>query len=134
MTVTTISAFDIAGSAMRAQTLRLNTVASNLANADTLASSPEAAYRARKPVFEAVLRDSLGGVAATGVVESPREPTMRHAPDHPLADAEGYVHGSNVDPIEEMTDMMSASQSYRSNVELLSTLRELAMRTLKLGE
>ena len=128
------SAFDIAGSAMRAQTVRLNTIASNLANADTLASSPEAAYRAKKPVFAAVLEDGLGGVAARGIVESPRKPVARHAPDHPLADDEGYVWSSNVDPIEEMTDMISASQSYRSNVELLGTLRELAMRTLRLGE
>lgn len=133
MTVDT-SVFDIAGSAMRAQTLRLNTVASNLANADTLASTPEAAYRAKKPVFEAMLQDSLGGVSATAIVDSPREPTLRHAPGHPLADAQGYVYGSNVDAVEEMTDMMSASQSYRSNVELLGTLRELALRTLRLGE
>ena len=130
----TPSAFEIAGSAMRAQTVRLNTVASNLANADTVAGSAEEAYRARQPVFEAMLNDWLGGVSATGIVESPREPAMRHEPDHPLADENGYVYASNVDTIEEMTDMMSASQSYRSNVELLATLRELAMRTLKLGE
>ena len=129
-----VSAFDIAGSAMRAQTTRLNTIASNLANADVVASSPEEAYRAKKPVFAAMLDDHLGGVATRGIVESPRPSVARHAPDHPLADEAGYVHGSNVDSVEEMTDMMSASQSYRSNVELLSTLRELAMRTLKLGE
>ena len=129
-----MSAFDIAGSAMRAQTTRLNTIASNLANADVVASSAEEAYRAKKPVFAAVLEDGLGGVAARGIVESPREPVARHDPDHPLADDTGYVYGSNVDSIEEMTDMMSASQSYRSNVELLGTLRELALRTLKVGE
>jgi len=129
-----LSAFEIAGSAMRAQTTRLNTIASNLANADVVASSPDEAYRARKPVFEALLQEGLGGVTTRGLVESPRDPVARHAPEHPLADENGYVHGSNVDAIEEMTDMMSASQSYRSNVELLGTLRDLAMRTLQLGE
>ena len=130
----TTSVFDIAGSAMRAQTVRLNTVASNLANANTVASSPEEAYRSRQPVFRAMLDDGIGGVATRGIVESSREPVRRHEPDHPLADQDGYVYASNVDTIEEMTNMMSASQSYRSNVELLNTLRQLELRTLKLAE
>ena len=130
----TTSVFDIAGSAMRAQTVRLNTVASNLANANTVASSPEEAYRSRQPVFQAMLDDGIGGVATRGIVESSREPVKRHEPDHPLADEEGYVYASNVDTIEEMTNMMSASQSYRSNVELMNTLRQLELRTLKLAE
>jgi len=130
----TTSVFDIAGSAMRAQTVRLNTVASNLANANTVASSPEEAYRSRQPVFQAMLDDGIGGVVTRGIVESSREPVRRHEPDHPLADDEGYVYASNVDTIEEMTNMMSASQSYRSNVELMNTLRQLELRTLKLAE
>jgi len=129
-----MSVFDIAGSAMRAQTVRLNTVASNLANADTVAGSADEAYRSRQPVFQALLDDGVGGVTARGIVESSREPAKRHQPEHPMADEEGYVYGSNVDTIEEMTNMMSASQSYRSNVELLNTLRQLELRTLKLAE
>jgi len=129
-----MSVFDIAGSAMRAQTVRLNTVASNLANADTLAGSADEAYRSRQPVFQALLEGGIGGVTTRGIVESGREPAKRHQPDHPMADEEGYVYGSNVDTIEEMTNMMSASQSYRSNVELLNTLRQLELRTLKLAE
>lgn len=137
----TSSVFDIAGSAMRAQNLRLNTIASNLANANVVASTPEEAYHSRQPVFAAMLERGIGnvesatgGVATLGVVESAREPVRRHEPDHPLADAEGYVFGSNVDTVEEMTNMMSASQSYQSNVEMMNTIRQLALRTLKLAE
>ena len=91
------SIFDIAGSAMRAQTLRLNTTASNMANASSVAGTAEEAYRARHPVFAAVLENEIGGVQSRGVVESTREPEMRYQPGHPLANEEGYVFGSNVD-------------------------------------
>ena len=126
--------FDIAGSAMRAQSLRLNTTASNLANADSVAGSAEEAYRSRHPVFAAVLDREVGGVTTRGVVESAREPERRHAPGHPLADEDGYVYASNVDSVEEMTNMMSASRSYQSNVALLDTARQLMLKTLRLGE
>ena len=138
-----LSIFDIAGSAMRAQSTRLNTTASNLANASSVAASAEEAYRSRHPVFAAALeraiggagdRAGIGGVEMRGIVESRRPPERRHAPDHPLADADGYVYGSNVDVIEEMTNMMSASRNYQSNVELLNTARQLALQTLKLAE
>jgi len=126
--------FDIAGSAMRAQSLRLDTTASNLANVDTVASSAEAAYRSRHPVFATVLENEIGGVATRGVVESNRPPEQRHDPAHPMADADGYVYTSNVDVVEEMTNMMSASRSYQSNVEMLNTVRRLMLQTLRLGE
>jgi len=126
--------FDIAGSAMRAQSLRLDTTASNLANVDTVASSAEAAYRSRHPVFATVLENEIGGVATRGVVESNRPPEQRHEPAHPMADDEGYVYTSNVDVVEEMTNMMSASRSYQSNVEMLNTVRRLMLQTLRLGE
>ena len=134
--------FDIAGSAMRAQSVRLNTTASNLANADSVAASPETAYRSRHPVFAAALetarigpRDrSLVGVATRGIVENDRPAERRHMPEHPLADESGHVYASNVDTIEEMTNMMSASRSYQSNVELLNTARRLMLETLRLGE
>jgi len=128
------SIFDIAGSAMRAQTLRLNTTASNMANANSVAGSAEDAYRARQPVFAAVLDGEIGGVETRGVVESSREPDKRYQPGHPLADEEGYVYGSNVDHVEEMANMMSATRSYQSNVDMLSTVRQLMLQTLKMGE
>ena len=128
------SIFDIAGSAMRAQTLRLNTTASNLANASSVAGTAEEAYRARHPVFAAVLDNEIGGVQTRGVVESTREPDMRYEPGHPLANDEGYIFGSNVDNVEEMANMMSASRSYQSNVDMISTVRQLMLQTLKMGE
>jgi len=128
------SIFDIAGSAMRAQNLRLNATASNLANANSVAGSADEAYRARHPVFAAMLKNEIGGVETRGVVESAREVNKRFEPDHPIADDEGYVYGSNVDNIEEMANMMSASRSYQSNVELLGTVRQLMLATLKMGK
>ena len=128
------SIFDIAGSAMRAQNLRLNATASNMANANSVAGSEDEAYRARHPVFAAMLKDEIGGVQTRGVVESNREINKRYEPDNPIADEDGYVFASNVDNVEEMTNMMSASRSYQSNVDLLSTVRQLMLQTLKMGE
>lgn len=132
--MSSFSIFDIAGSAMRAQNLRLNTTASNLANVNTVAGSSEEAYRSRHPVFAAVLNNEIGGVQSRGVVESSREPEMRYEPGHPLANEEGYIFGSNVDSVEEMANMMSATRSYQSNVDMLSTVRQLMLQTLKMGE
>lgn len=129
--------FDVAGSAMSAQSLRLNTVASNLANADSVAGSPDAAYRARQPVFsaEAVGNDpALAGVRVTAVVESDAAPLKRYEPNHPLADAQGYVYAPDVDPVAQMVDMISASRSYQANVEVFNTARELAVATLGMGK
>ena len=128
------SIFDIAGSAMRAQNLRLNATASNLANANSVAGSEQEAYRARNPVFAAMLENEIGGVQTRGVVESSREVNKRYEPDHPMSNEEGYVFGSNVDNVEEMANMMSASRSYQSNVDLLGTVRQLMLQTLKMGE
>lgn len=130
----TSSIFDIAGSAMRAQNLRLNATASNLANANSVSGTEEGAYRARHPVFAAMLENEIGGVKTLGVVESKRDVNKRHEPDHPLANEDGYVFGSNVDNVEEMANMMSASRSYQSNVNLLSTVRQLMLQTLKMGK
>ncbi len=128
------SIFEIAGSAMQAQSTRLNVTASNLANASSVASSADTAYRSRQPVFSAVLRDQIGGVKTLGIVESDRAPTMRYEPDHPMSDEQGYIYSSNVDVVEEMANMMSASRSYQTNVELLNTARQLMLQTLKMGE
>ncbi|MFK7894113.1 MAG: flagellar basal body rod protein FlgC [Granulosicoccus sp.] len=128
------SIFDIAGSAMRAQTIRLNTTASNLANANNVAGSAEEAYRARHPVFAAMLKGEIGGVGMRGIVESAREPEKRYEPGHPLADEDGYIFGSNVDQMEEMANMMSATRSYQSNTDMLTSVRQLMLQTLKMSE
>ncbi|MBN1238776.1 MAG: flagellar basal body rod protein FlgC [Gammaproteobacteria bacterium] len=129
--------FDISGSALSAQSVRLNTVASNLANADVASSTPEGVYRARQPLFAAVLAQQNGaggGVRVAGVVESARPPRIEHMPGHPLANEEGYVFLPAVNTVEQMADMMSASRSYQNNVEVASTVKQLMLRTLQLGQ
>lgn len=128
--------FNVSASALSAQTVRLNTIASNLANADTVSSTAEGAYRARHPVFATVMNDAgkAAGVRVTGIVASPEQPMLRNMPGHPLADADGNVFVSTVNTIEEMTDMMSAQSSYQNNVELMSTVKQLMLRTLQIGQ
>ncbi len=133
--------FDIAGSGLSAQNVRLNTVASNLANAESVASSPELAYKSRHPVFATKYQNEIAniqssasvGVKTIGVVESQAENAAQFQPGNPLADEDGYIYLSNVNAIEEMTNMMSASSSYQSNVEVLNTSKELILQTLRLG-
>lgn len=132
-----MSNFDVAGSAMSAQSLRLNITASNMANADTVSSSEAGAYHARNPVFGSMMinqKQQAVGVEMLGVVESTLSIPVRHAPGHPLADADGNIYSSNVNVIEEMVNMISASRSYQSNIEVLNTTKQLLMRTLSLGE
>lgn len=132
--------FDVAGSAMSAQSLRLNMTASNLANAETVAGSPEDAYKARNPVFAATLQAVRGeGMPATGVsvrdvVESQAPNQALHMPDHPDADINGYVYRSNVNTVEEMVNMISASRSYQNSVEVMSTSRDLLLQTIRMGQ
>jgi flagellar basal-body rod protein FlgC len=126
----------IAGSAMAAQSVRLNTIASNLANADVSAGSEAEAYRARKPVFAAVMDNAAagGGVRVLDVVQS-AEPLRRvHEPDNPKADAEGMVYYTNVNEVAEMADMMSASRAFETNVEVLGRIKSMQASLLKLGE
>ncbi|WP_417312319.1 flagellar basal body rod protein FlgC [Ectopseudomonas khazarica] len=137
------SIYRIAGSSMNAQTVRLNTVASNLANADSAAASADAVYQARKPVFAAVYNNDqmtrsvgMGGahVQVLDVVTAGREPVRRYEPDNPLADEQGYVFYADIDQIEEMTDMMSATRSFETSVEVLNRLKSMQQGLLKLGE
>lgn len=137
------SIYRIAGSSMNAQTVRLNTVASNLANADSAAASAEDVYQARKPVFAAVYNNDqltrsagMGGahVQVLDVVTAGREPVRRYEPDNPLADDQGYVFYADIDQIEEMTDMMSATRSFETSVEVLNRLKSMQQSLLKLGE
>ena len=132
--------FDIAGSAVSAQSQRLNVVASNLANADTVAGPDGAAYKARQVVFQTtLLGHAAGGDATAGVrvstVREDQSPGRRvHDPKHPSADAEGYVTFSNVSPVEEMVNMISASRSYQNNIEVMNTARSLLLKTLQVGQ
>ena len=131
--------FDIAGSAMSAQSVRLNTVASNLANAESASSSINETYRARTPVFAAVMDalqndGSAAGVKVLGIVESQAPLRREYRPDHPLADESGYINLPNVNTVEEMTNMISASRSYQTNVEVINTSKQMLLRTLSLGQ
>ncbi len=129
------SIFDIAGSAMNAQMLRLNTTASNMANADTVSSTEKGAYRARQTVFSTVMDNAAGGgVAVPRIVESEAPVPKRYEPGNPMADADGYVYASNVNAVEEMANMISASRSYQANAEVFSTTKSLMLRTLQLGQ
>lgn len=130
--------FDVAGTAMNAQSVRLNVTASNLANAGNAHGDPEQVYRARQPVFS-TFGDALGGqpgisgVRLDGVIESDAPLQMQYQPNHPDADAEGNVYLSNVSTVEEMVNMMSASRSYQNNVELINTTKDMLLQTLSLG-
>jgi flagellar basal-body rod protein FlgC len=137
----------LAGSAISAQSQRLNTVASNLANADTVAGPDGTAYKARQVVFQAATADnvrhgitqgsrtiSTAGVRVADVVEDQSPGKKTFDPKHPSADAEGYVTHSNVNVVEEMVNMISASRSYQNNIEIMNTAQQLAMKTLQLGQ
>ena len=131
--------FDIAGSAMSAQTVRLNTVASNMANADVVSGTEASAYHARQPVFAAVMQEMGKSSASvpvqiTGIVESDAPVNKEYSPQHPQADADGYIYMSNVNMVEEMANMISASRSYQSNVEVANTSKQLLLDTLSLGK
>jgi flagellar basal-body rod protein FlgC len=135
--------FDVSGSAMSAQGLRMNVTASHLANADTASSSVSQTYRARHPVFSAVRDGEIAkltdqeaalSVRVEGIVESKAPVRMEYSPNHPLANEEGYIYKPNVNTVEELTNMISASRSYQNNVEVLNTSKQLIVSTLKLGE
>ena len=133
--------FDIAGSAMSSQSVRLNVTASNLANAQSVGPNEASTYHARQPVFSAVMQSLRGGtesaglgVRVDGIVESKAPLEQRYEPGHPMANAEGYVYLPNVNMIDEMSNMISASRSYQSNVEVLNTSKQMMLATLRLGQ
>ncbi|HQT43530.1 MAG: flagellar basal body rod protein FlgC [Halothiobacillus sp.] len=129
------SIFNVSSSAMAAQTLRLNATASNMANADSVATKPEDAYKAREPVFQQVLEQNGGvGVQVSGITQSNAPNPALYQPGNPLANKDGYVYSSNVNPVEEMVNMLSASRSYQTNVQVMDTAKNLALRTLQLGQ
>jgi flagellar basal-body rod protein FlgC len=128
--------FNVSGSAVSAQTQRLNIVASNLANADTVAGPDRQAYKARQVVFSTTPMGELGtaGVSVSQITEDATPGRRIHDPKHPQADAEGYVTYSNVNTVEEMVNMISASRSYQNNVEVMNTAKSLLMKTLQMGQ
>ncbi len=137
MTVKNI--FDVASSAMSAQMTRLNTIASNMANADAVSATRDGAFRPMRPVFETIYSDQMGqdGLSTArvrDVVSLDREPIKSFRPDHPLADEEGYVYESTVNSDEEMVEMLEASRQYQNVLETVSTLRTLMARTVKMGQ
>jgi flagellar basal-body rod protein FlgC len=134
--------FNVSGSAMNAQTIRLNTTASNLANAESVNGDATKVYRARHPVFQAMMnadagidddQDASSGVRVMGVVESAAPPLQTYQPDNPLADKDGYVYTSNVNSIEEMANMISANRSFATQVEAINTARDLLLKVISMG-
>lgn len=133
--------FDITGSGMTAQSLRMNTTASNIANANSVSSSVEQTYRGRHPVFAAELSqakrlqgDASVGVKVLGIVESDAPLNVEYAPNHPMADENGYIYKPNINIMEEMANMISASRSYETNVQTADAAKQMVMRTLRLGQ
>ncbi len=130
--------FDTAGSAMNAQQVRMNVTSSNLANAGSVSGNPDNVYRAKHPVFSSFqdtlnAQSGVSGVRLDGIVESQAPLTQRYQPDHPEADADGNVWVSNVNAIEEMVNMISASRSYKNNIEIVNTTKDLLTQTLQMG-
>ena len=130
------SIFDTAGSALTAQSQRMNVAASNMANAESVAGPDGESYRAKQVMFQtsAAPGSGIGGVRVTEVVEDQSPMRMQYSPSHPMANDQGYVEMPNVNPTDEMINMISAARSYEANIEVLSTSKELMLRTLTLGE
>jgi len=131
-----VGIFQIAASAMAAQSQRMNTTASNLANADSVSGPDGQPYRAKQVVFEMAPANgqAIGGVRVARVVEDPSPLRMQHDPKNPLANADGYVAMPNVNVVEEMVNMISASRSYQANVEVLNTAKTMMLKTLTIGQ
>jgi flagellar basal-body rod protein FlgC len=130
-----LTIFQVAGRAMSAQLVRMNTTASNLANAKTVASSADAAYRTMKPVFRTAFdhANSLATVDVESVVTAGPAPTKRYDPGNPMADRDGNVWESAVDETQELVDMLETARSYQNNVEVMQTAKQLIVDTLKMG-
>lgn len=130
---------DVAGSAMSAQSVRLNTTASNIANANSVSSSADTTYRSRQPVFAAAFEraqqdQNAVGVKVLGIVESDAPLVREYNPGHPQADGEGYIYKPNVNVMEEMANMISASRSYQTSVQVAEAAKQMLTKTLSLGQ
>jgi flagellar basal-body rod protein FlgC len=139
-----LNVLNITGTGMSAQSVRLNTTASNIANAESVSSSADQTYRARHPIFAAAMQEAAAGQTANngssvgvnvlGIVESDKPLNVEYSPNHPMADKEGYIYKPNVNVIEEMTNMISASRSYQTNVQLAESAKNMLNKTLQLGQ
>lgn len=125
---------DVSASALTAQSQRMNIAASNMANADSVSDETGEAYRAKQVYFEAKQEGEGGGVRVSKVVEDTAPMRREYRPEHPAADANGFVEMPNVNPVNEMVNMISASRSYQANVEVMNTSKELILKTLTLGQ
>ena len=128
--------FNVSGSAVSAQSQRLNVVSSNLANAESVAGPDGKPYKARQVMFQTQMMDAeqtAAGVRVASVVEDSAAPRRVHDPDHPLADENGYVTMTNVNVVEEMVNMISASRSYQTNIDVMNTAKNLLQKTLQMG-
>ncbi len=134
--------FNVSGSALNAETVRLNTTASNMANAESVNGDPSKVYRARQPVFQTMMDessldsdgdDSSAGVRVLGVIESTTPPIERYEPNNPQANKDGYIYMSNVNSIEEMTNMISANRAFATNIDAINTARDLLLKTISMG-
>ncbi|WP_133407578.1 flagellar basal body rod protein FlgC [Parashewanella tropica] len=136
--------FEVSGSGMSAQSVRLNTTASNIANADAVSSSVDETYRARHPVFAAEMTKASASqaqnqpssmkVAVKGIVESDKPLIKEFSPDHPMADTDGFIYKPNVNVMEEMADMISASRTYQMNTQVADVAKNLLQQTLRMGK
>lgn len=131
--------FDVAGRSMSAQLVRLNTIASNLANAGNISGTEDEAYRAMKPVFETTYADNVkqSGISTTevtGIVSTERKPERVYMPTHPLSDEDGFVYAAAVNVEEEFIEMLEAKRQYQNNIEVVTTIRALMMRTINMGK
>jgi flagellar basal-body rod protein FlgC len=134
-----LNIFEIAGTALTAQTVRMNTTASNMANLESVSSSTGETYRARHPIFEAIYSDSMrnglsSGVRVTGIVESQAQLRKEYRPEHPKSDDDGYIFFPNVNSIEEMTNMMSATRSFQNNIEIINSSKQMLLNALRIGQ
>jgi flagellar basal-body rod protein FlgC len=130
--------FDLSGSALHAQNIRLTTISQNIANAESVAGSPESVYKARTPIFQAVLDGQMNSdgiaVKVIGIAESTAEPIKQFAPDNPVADENGFIYTPNINSVEQMSNMMTASRSFQINIEMMNTTKELLLRTVMMGQ
>ena len=133
-----LDVFNLSGSALTAQDIRLNTISRNIANAESVSSTPEATYRAQTPIFKAVYDEFAPGnqqaVKVVDIVQDASPPQRQYDPGNPLSDDDGYIYMPNVNRVEEMSNMMAASRSFQINVEVMNTSKELLLRTLTLGQ
>lgn len=129
---------DISATGMHVQTVRLNTIASNMANADSISSNADETYRSKQPVFKTILNEETGqpagGVKVDDIVESQAPLVMEYNPNHSMANEDGYIYRPNVNVVEEMANMLSASRSYETNIEVMNTTKQLLLKTIQLGK